>query len=155
MKVFLSYSLNDSNLYVIPMLVTHLKKQNMEVLTSYETSNIAPFNNFQSMNASLFIALLTKSGNQNEKVSKEWNNAIKSKIPTIALIENSFKLPDQFNNWPNIIRFDRTNPSKSISQIQANRTSSVNSEKNDSNALAWILGGIAAIALIKLLSDDD
>jgi len=155
MKVFLSYSLNDSNLYIIPLLVGHLQKQNMEVLTSYETSNSSPFNNFQSMNANLFIALITKSGLQNEKVRKEWNNAVKSKIPSIALIENTFNLSNEYKTLPNIIRFDRINPSLAINQIQTNRNNSAHTENNDSNGLAWILGGIAAIALLKLLSKDD
>ncbi len=155
MKVFLSYSLNDSNLHVIPMLVNHLKNQGLEPFTSYQSSDNYPFNDFKSNNTSLFIALLTRSGKQSSKVLNEWMNAINTKIPTIALVENTVSLPNNYLHLPNILRFNIGNPTDAINQIQINRNDSIHSKKNDSNAMAWILGGIAAIALIKLLSDED
>lgn len=156
MKVFISYSLNDADLFVIPTLVRHLNEQGMEAVTSYTSDANSPVWNFNAMGATLFIALITQTGKQNDKVVREWSNALQQKLPSIALVEDTPFFRSDFSHYPNAVFFNRHNPSPAIQQIKSNRNQSAStSSGGGTNALAWILGGVAAIALIKLLSDDD
>lgn len=152
MRAFLSYSLNDSNQYILTILARKLNENGFYVSTPHNVYDI----NYEIKRANLLIGIVTQNGNANDSVFQEWDFAIKNRVPSILLIEDNIKLKGNLYH-PNIIYFNRFSPDRAIHEIQ-NRIESYNPPKitqkqNNENALAWILGGVTAIALIKLLSE--
>ena len=93
-----------------------------------------------------------KRGNQ--RVITEWEFAISRKVPAILLVEKSVKLKLPISNSPNILYFDKNNPKPAIElahQAMENAQNIVKSDKT--NAVAWLIGGHAVIALIGFLAN--
>jgi hypothetical protein len=152
MRAFLSYSLNDSWQYILTILARKLNENGFYVSTPQNAYEV----DYEIRKSNLFIGLLTQSGNANDMVIQEWDFAIQNRVPSILLIEDSIRLKGNLSH-PNIIYFNRFAPENAIKNIQ-NRINNYNPSKvlqkqNNENALAWILGGVAAIVLIKLLSE--
>lgn len=156
MKVFISYSLNDVEQYILSILAKRLKEQGDVVSTGYNT--ISTFQNNQNLsqinNSNLFIGLITASGNANNNVIIEWQHARGRKIPSLLLIEETVSIAPQYKNDPNIIKFNRNNPEPSIDLVR-HRINASRSPQPTNNDNAWLIGGLAILALIGLLSDDD
>ena len=151
MRAFLSYSLNDSEQYVLSILVNKLNEKGFTVSSSYSNYNFIDFERFNQINSSnLFIGVITATGTEYERVYKEWETASAIKVPALLLVENTVQIHPNLLKNTNVILFDRHNPSPSIdlvkSKISQNTTSS-------DNFAAWALGGLAVLALIGLLSD--
>jgi hypothetical protein len=98
--------------------------------------------------------LITAFGNANSKVIQEWQHARGRKIPSLLLIENVVPVTPQFLNDSNIIRFDRNNPETSIESVKRRISISKTTQDVD-NDNAWLIGGLAILALIGLLSSED
>lgn len=153
MKAFLSYSLNDSQQYILTILARILNENGFYVNTP--NSVYAIDNEIKSSN--LFIGILTSSGESNNYVINEWNFSIANKVPSILLIEDSVPVIKTLSH-PNIIYFNKFDPNNTIQKVQKRikeyGPQTVVQKESNENALAWILGGAAVIALIKLLSDE-
>lgn len=158
MRAFISYSINDSEQYVLSILARKLKEQGFIVSSSYNLySTLVDFQTYSQLNkSSLFIGIVTGDGADINRVYQEWRIALQKRIPAILLVEDVVAIGSELLSHPNIIRFNKTRPETSIEvvrqKINASRQST--SQSND-NAVAWVIGGLAVLALIGLLSNDD
>ncbi len=178
MRVFLSYSINDSDLYVIPRLSQYLRANGHLVKSSVSLSPVDPDSsqaliNSNIKNSNLFIGIITKWGNQHQKVRREFAAAGLLNTPRILLVERGVEadLKD-----PNVISFNRDHTDFTMNAIHqkiedANRklTQYVpdfpvpeyskpithNAKQQQNNAWAWVLGGAALLLALSVLSSDD
>ena len=150
--------MNDSEQYVLSVLAKKLREQGDVVSTGYDSSfSLMDYNIPHQINsANLFIGLITATGNANTRVLQEWNHAINRRIPSLLLIENRVPVNPPYHGDPNIIRFDRMNPEPSIEMVRNKINASRQSQlANTSGNNAWLIGGLAVLALIGLLSSED
>lgn len=163
MKAFISYSLNDSEQYVLTILARKLNEYGYSIVSSYD--NIKSTNSFETFTqidkANLFIGILTNGGNANDRVKYEWKKANELNIPSLLLVEDNLLVQNEFLGNYNVLRFNRNNPHEAIETIrtrisvpQAAITSRPATKKKD-NSAAWILGGVAALIVIGLLANND
>lgn len=155
MKVFISYSLNDTEQYILSILAKKLKEQGYVISTGY---NLMPgFQNNQNLSqidaSHLFIGILSGYGNAKLNVVQEWQHAKSKKIPALLLVENNIVLTPQSGADANVIRFDRNNPEPSIETVR-NKINLSRVPAQDNNDNAWLFGGLAILALIGLLSSN-
>jgi hypothetical protein len=200
MRVFVSYSFSDRDLYVISLLASQLQENGDTVLTSNGTykpgSSQEKVVQSQIRSSIFFIGIITQTGSYsetssqsrgksyepsgtggwyqrqlnlgyeyqtpNDRVYSEWLFAQQSGIPGLLLIEEgTFKQVD----GPDIFRFNRHDPrtavqaikdrvQKSTDRVNQWRAPVQNVESINGNALAWILGGFAALLALKLLTQD-
>lgn len=153
MRAFVSYSLNDSEQYVLTVLAKILREQGFVVSSTYNlSSNVLDYNTLTQLNkSSLFIGLITNSGVDNQRVFKEWKQALTKRVPSLLLVENTVDLNPRVRQNPNVIVFDRYNPEPSIDNVKDKIIRSRQSTSD--NTAAWVFGGLAVLALIGLLSD--
>ena len=160
MKVFVSYSINDSEQYVLTLLAQRLKDQGAYLDSSYnEYDNILDYNTFSKINKShLFIGIITKKGSEKQRVFKEWKFAKSKNIPSILLVDETIRLNKTIDNDRNVVKFNRHNPQQAIQIVKdsINRKKTLSKKgSTNSQVAAWILGGVAILAIIGLLSDND
>lgn len=156
MKVFLSFAIENRQLYVITLLAEYLQRHSMTLTSSYH--DLLRGNQTQiPPDTGLFIGVMTATLD-NTNVLNEWIAANNMRIPSLLLVEEGIPVTTESYNNPNIIQFNRHAPEKAISDIENRRNQIVHaqaSQATSSNALAWILGGLAVVALVKYLSDDE
>jgi hypothetical protein len=157
MIAFISYSISDSEQYVLTLLAQKLREKGFSVTSNYKQSSQFP--DFQTINAiknaDLFIGLVTNSGNSTVRVYNELQQAFLHNKPTIFLAEETVDLVPNINNYPNTIKFNRYYPNLAIDEVNRRIHLSQTQPQQD-NTLAWLIGGgIAAVALISLLSDKE
>ena len=154
MKAFLSYSLNDTDQYILTLLASELKKRGFGLNQSndfnIEMSSLTKVNINKSQ---LFIGLITGDGQEKDRVQREWRLANTANISSILLIENTVPISPDFK-FPYIL-FDRDNPQLAINVLNNKTTSITTSTEQNSNGWAWVLGGAAVLAIIGLLSKDE
>ena len=153
MKVFLSYSVNDRDQYILTLLSGELNKQGFTMTQSSDFNvDMSELTKFNVRKSQLFIGLMTGTGREKKRVYKEWQLAHNAKKPTILLIENTVRLNPSFK-FP-YISFDRNDPRVAVQQLKREIEKVKNQQNQGSNTLAWILGGAALLAILNLLSDD-
>lgn len=149
MNVFVSYSFNDSELYLLSLLLKKLRIQGHHVTTSdvyFEN------NEFNISNSDLFLGIVTNDSESINEVVTEWQLAKNHGVRSILLVEEGVNLN---GNTVEHIRFNRHNSEPAINELFGEaRKPSKKSKKSDdlSDALvgAGIIVGIAA--LIALLA---
>ncbi|NHN25179.1 hypothetical protein FIA58_005755 [Flavobacterium jejuense] len=153
MKVFLSYSLNDQDLFILTLLAEELNKKGFIINQSNDFhTEMSSLTRVNINNSNLFIGLISGTGHEKNRVINEWRLATSKNIPCIFLIENTVPINQNFKS--KYLIFDRYNPHQAIEELK--KTINIKKEnQNDSNALAWILGGAALLSIISLLSKDD
>lgn len=152
---FISYALKDNEQFVLTLLSNLLRDEGYSINSSYDDYSylVQRATHSNIIKSSLFIGLITQYGDRNQNVFNEWKVALNYKIPSLLLLEDSVNITPELMSHPNVLRFNRHYPNQQIEQIKATiRNSKRNSENN--SAMGWILGGIAALAIIKLLSDE-
>lgn len=160
MRAFISYSLNDSEQYVLSILARKLKEQGFIVSSSYDMLGGTSDFNAQLSRSSLFIGIITATGNDTSRVFNEWLAALNKRIPALLLIEDNVAVKPELQTHPNIIRFNRSSPEQAMGFVKQRTISSMRvipektSQDND-NTVAWILGGLAILAIIALLAKED
>ena len=158
MIAFISYSISDSEQYVLTLLAQKLREKGFSVTSNYkQSSQLLDFQTINSIkNSDLFIALVTNSGNMTStaRVYSELKQAFLHNKPTILLAEDTVDLAPHLNIYPNTIRFNRYYPNLAINEVNRRIQFSQTQPQQD-NTLAWLIGGgVAALALISLLSSE-
>lgn len=153
MRAFVSYSLNDSEQYVISLLSKKLYESGFFVTSGFDKRN-KELTHHEIKSSHLFIGLLSQAGESNTTVFEEWRYAIKSRIPGILLVENTIILNKSLAIHPNVVRFDRKRPLQAIELVKQKIEKSTTSKEKLDNAVAWVLGGVATLALISMLSEE-
>lgn len=151
-KVFLSYSIEDSNLYLITLLLEHLRKNN------YSVSVSAHWEGSESKIATsdIFIGIITNNSNSVNYVVKEWKIAKEKNIPNRLIVEDGVKI--EKSSEISYIPFNRTNPDEAIDKLFNNNKPATPTKKKQNNADATsdilkvivLVAGLAAF--ISLLS---
>ena len=153
MKTFLSYSINDTDQYILTLLSGSLRKMGSRITLSNDFNiNVSQLTKVNIKNSHLFIGILTGNGKEKERVYNEFMFAKESQIPSILIVENTVAMSQNFNE--EYILFDRSNPQPAITKLNRKVQSLQKNSNQDSNALAWILGGLAILAIIGMISDD-
>lgn len=154
-QVFISYSIEDSSLYLITLLIEHLKKNDYCVSVSAHWEGSEQ----KIVTADIFIGIITNNSKSVDYVVKEWKIAQENNIPYVLVVENGVKITNPQSI--SFIRFDRSNPQEAIRQLfQIKNTNLPISKKgkNNDDLVSDILKGtilIAGIAaLISLLSKE-
>ena len=151
MKVFLSYSFNDNELYLITLLVDLFQKEGHSI----ETSDMflgEPLRNYSYKveHSDLFLGIISDSGNSKELVLKEYRYAKKCSISSVLLVEDSLEVSPTIKNY---ISFNRNNPEKAINELLGKTTSAKNKRTDDLESTVMAAGIIVGIAaLISLMA---
>jgi len=151
MKAFISYSVNDNNQYIITLLSSKLRQKGFGVTTSqnFYSQALDYSTQYEIRAAQLFVGVITDSGNERKRVLDEWNYAIQTQTPNLLLIENTVPVHENFTG--NFVRFNRQHPQAAIQEINR-RMQPAKVGKKGNDALPWVLGGAALLAIIGLLS---
>jgi len=156
MKVFVSYSFRDSELYVITLLFEQLRKNGFSVDSS-DFSNYGLYNNYKISESDFFIGIITNDSDTIAEVIQQWQAATNFNKQTILLIEDNVQIQDA--QAIKFIKFNRFNPQTAISQLftiparplpATTPISNVNKEVENAVAAGLIIVGLAA--LISILS---
>ncbi len=154
MRAFISYSVNDTDQFLLTLLSSELQKRGVTITQSndfhMEMSSLTKVNVSKS---NLFIGIITGSGQEKNRVFKEWKLAYVSNVPSILMIENTVNVDPNFKS-PYII-FDRNYPQNAIEQLKSKMTELKAEADKNPNVLPWILGGAALLAIFGLFSSDD
>ena len=149
MKAFISYSLNDQEQYLATLLSYKLREQGFSLITSngpYNSVDITTRS--QIFTSQVFVGLVSHSGLQWQRVIEEYDMAVNNNTPAILLVEEGVYIAPDFEG--NYVRFNRRNPQPAIEEIR--RRMYVQQPSNN-DALGWVLGGAALLAVIALLAN--
>jgi hypothetical protein len=152
MQAFLSYSIAESEKYVLTLLAKKLRERGFSIVSNYNEV-LDSLSKLQIGDSTLFIGIIAKKGRDLERVNQEIQFAIRKNKPMILLAEENIKVADWIENYPNTIKFDRFYPNLAIEEVNQRIQFSQQQPQQD-NTLAWILGGVAALSLISLLSSE-
>lgn len=150
-RAFVSYSIEDRNLHLITLLLEYLRKNDYVVSVSNQESN------HYTINADIFIGIITKNSSNNKYVISECQIARKHNIPFVLVVENDVKMPPDAQGM--FIRFDRSNPQEAIDKLfKIKKPISSGQKKKNDDIVRDVLMGTAIIAgiaaLISLLSEN-
>ena len=150
-RVFVSYSIEDSNLHLITLLLEHLRKNNYSVSVSNQWID----SDLKIANSDIFIGIITNKSNSIDYVVKEWQIARKNNIPYVLIVEEGVNVDGSSDI--NFIRFNRGNPQTAINQLfNLNKHTVAQKKKENADDVADVLLGVAVVAgiaaLISLLS---
>jgi hypothetical protein len=151
MNAFISYSIGANEQYILNLLAQKMAEKGLNLVTTYE--NPSPWVDSQTptniKNSALFIGLITNAGplSKTQRVFSEFKLANMVSKP-----EDTVSVAPWVNVYENTIRFNRHFPEQAINQVHDKITASQNAQAN-SNAAAWILGGLGILALLSWLSE--
>jgi len=157
MNAFISYSISENEQYILSLLAQKVSETGLTLVTSYNQSDSVDFQTANDIKTSaLFIGLITSSGRlaKTARVYSEFKQANLFSRPAILLIEDTITVAPWISSYQNTIRFNRYFINQAIEEVKNKiRTSQIPQPNN--NAAAWVLGGIAVIALLSLLSEKE
>jgi hypothetical protein len=153
MNAFLSYSVRANEQYIVSLLAQKAAESGLTLVTNYnQGAFLHPQTANEIRNAAVFIGLLTTSTvHGNNKVFTEYNHALTCNRPTILLVEDGISFGPNVPDGPNVVRFNRFNIEDAMSRV---RNKMAHATPVNPDSTAWILGGIAALALLAYLSND-
>jgi hypothetical protein len=157
MNAFISYSISEDEQYILTLLSQKVAEAGLTLVTSYDQSQWPDAQTANEIkNSAVFIGLMTVSGSlgKRSRVYSEFKQANLFNRPAILLIEDTVPVGLWEDNYHNTIRFNRYYINQAIDEVKTRINTSQSLQPNQ-NAAAWILGGIAVIALLSLLSSDN
>jgi nitrous oxidase accessory protein NosD len=147
MKIFISYSLGNTDLYIASLLINEAQAKGITVATSQQQltapTSWTPMTIHPISLSDVVIAIATKDSQNVSSVERELQMAVSHGKPVLALIEKGLYLRI---NAPEIqiIDFDRHDLGAALSQVNA----ILESRKNQQNVNPWLVaGGLALLAL--------
>lgn len=148
----MSYSLSDTQEYVVTIMARQLREKGYTLVT--HTGTHLGLNQLSATlrGCSLFIGVVTTQSNEYSRVVQEYNQACAWKIPALLLYEYNAALYENLLNHPDIVVFDKYNPDPTLQQVRDRIAWARAPETKSDDTGAWILGGAALLALIALLS---
>jgi hypothetical protein len=153
MKAFISYSLNDQEMYLLTLLSSKLKERGFTILQSTDFyGEMSSKTKVDIDKSDLFIGIITENSDEQNRVMSEWRLAGVTNKPLILLVENGVNVSKDFNYY--YIRFDRYNPKNAVNELNKKITCS-RKRGNDSDSWLWVVGGAAVIGLLALLSSSN
>jgi hypothetical protein len=156
MNAFISHSISENEQYILSLLAQKVAESGLSLVASYNQSDTPDFQTANEIkNSAVFIGLITSSGRtaKASRVYAEFKQAQLFNRPAILLIEDVVRVPLWVTTYQNTIRFSRYNIGQAIEAVNTRIKASNNPQS--SQAAAWILGGLAALALLSLLSSDN
>lgn len=141
MRVFVSYSFIDKELYLLTLLVSKLREKGNIV----QLSDNNYFSENYINNSELFVGLITNHSHSINNVFNEFLIAEKYNKQRILLIEEGI---DVNRNDIQYIRFNRNNPQLAINQLfkeNENKPSEKTSVVEDFVTAGVVIAGIAAL----------
>jgi hypothetical protein len=156
MNAFISYSINEDEQYILTLLSQKVAEAGLTLVTSYNQSDWPdPQTANEIKNSVLFIGLMTGSGSlsKRSRVYSEFKQANLFSRPAILLIEETVEVGLWEDSYHNTIRFNRFSINQAVEEVKR-RISTSQTDQPNQNAAGWILGGIAVLALLSLLSSD-
>jgi hypothetical protein len=157
MNAFISYSISDEEQYILTLLSQKVEEAGLTLVASYNQSERPdPQTANEIKNSVVFIGLMTGSGSlgMRSRVYSEFQQANLFRRPAILLIEDTVPVGLWEDHYHNTIRFNRYYINQAIDEVKT-RINISQSPQPSENAAAWILGGIAVIALLSLLSSEN
>lgn len=161
MKAFISYSLKDSEKYIVTILAMQLREQGFVAGSSYYNDYTVDVEDsrWEISRSNLFIGIITSTGDSNSRVLGEWKLAGQTHVPAILLVEDTVQIAAELESHPNVIRFDRLDLERAAlnvkERISASRQVPIPSPVKLDNSVAWLMGGAAVLGLISLLATAD
>jgi hypothetical protein len=147
---FISHSLAVQDRYLLSLLATKLNEVGFQLVSNAAPSDFQanPYVLAQIQNASLAIGLITcySHGFQRGFVAQEINFARQLNKPVILLVEEGVAVGGVLQDFPNTVTFNRQNIHAAIEQVK-------NRIKAPDYTAAWVLGGVAVLALLAYLGD--
>ncbi len=144
MRVFVSYSFIDKELYLLTLLVSKLRdKGNIVQLSDSDVLS----ENYIS-NSDMFVGIITNNSHSINNVFREWQIAEKYMKQRILLIEEGVQVNRKDIEF---IRFNRNNPQLAIQQLFKENTKQTNNNDFVEGIVkaGVVIAGVAA--LISLL----
>ena len=153
MKVFISYSINDKDQFILTLLSSELVKKGYEInqSTDFQKTELSSLTKINISKAELFIGIITGTGFEQKRIMHEWRRAQVGKVPSILLVENTVPVNDNFNF--RYIAFDRKYPEKAIDILNKEIQKNNLSKQKNTKALNLVLGGAALLLVLSLLDD--
>lgn len=145
MRIFISYSFLDKELYLITLLVSKLREKGNIVQLSEGANTYLNYIN----NCDFFIGIITNNSHSINNVFNEYLLAERQNKQRILLIEDGVKV---YQSSIKYLRFNRNNPQATIDQLLKKNNEHQNNGGNvveDIVKTGAIIAGIAA--LISLL----
>lgn len=152
-NVFLSYSLNDQDEYILSLLANQLQNKGCSISQSSDfNKRLSPLTINNINNSQLIIGLVTGKSIERQRIMNEWQTALNSKIPTLLIVEDIVPIDSNFNHPT--ISFSRNNPELAVNKLKDEINKMERKKDEGSNTAAWLIGGAAILGLIGLLSGD-
>jgi hypothetical protein len=158
MNAFISYSIADNEQYILTLLAQKLAETGLTLVTSYDQGDYPnPDAANEIKNSAIFIGLITRLGRlpKTSRVYSDFQAANLFNRPAILLVEDTAPIGIAENSYYNTIRFNRRNIGQTIEDVKNRIRTSQLSPPPTPNTAAWILGGLAVIALLSLLSSEN
>lgn len=152
-RAYISYSMNDKDLFILTSMTQILRNYDFVVNTAHSIGfgqSIEDTTRFSINNCSLFLGFVTQHGISSQWTIKEWRQSINLGKPSIFLVEEGIDINSDFFGNSTLIYFNRHNPSSAIQT--ANEF--IRKAKSNQNAKNLVVGGLAILAAIKLLSNE-
>jgi hypothetical protein len=148
--------MGENEQYILNLLAQKLEQTGLTLMTSYSRSGLGDFQAENDIrNSALFIGLITSAGqiSKTRGVYQEFKQANLQRKPAILLVEDTVDLDPWSEGHQNTVRFNRHFPDQAIEEVN-NRIRSSQMPEANSNAAAWVLGGLGVLALLSWLSEE-
>lgn len=156
MKAFISYAIGYDEQYILNLLAGKLAGKGLSLVTGDSGFPLIGAQvQTEIQNSALFIGLITIAGaaSRAHHVLAEFKQANLFNKPAVLLIEEGVLYGTWVPEYPNTIKFNRRNIDAAMQEVRK-RIDNTKLQDSESNAAAWLIGGIAVLALLAYLSDD-